>query len=128
MSHEHAQPITPAKQTKRSNSLRAGCPGWFSVAPIYEGDDTPICELVRTPVIAWKIETITARDGSTFQATDAITIELSRDHECFQSPDGHFYLIEETDFATEQEVIAYFNRREEQRRKAERTGTEVDAR
>lgn len=106
-------------------------PGWHVIAPIYDGyscDGVPSCELMKLPIVAWKIETHTCRDGSTFTSTAPITPELERDHECLEYA-GHYYIVEENDFATEQEVIAYFNKREAKRRKAEeaRAGAEAGA-
>lgn len=108
-------------------------PGWYAIDPVYE--DEGIHELVRTPIVAWKIETVACRDGSTFTSTSPITIELERDPEALESPDGRFHVFEVDDFATAAELIDYLNERETQRRRArekarnaERAGTEVDAR
>jgi hypothetical protein len=29
-------------------------PGWYAIEPVYEDEGTPIYELVRCPIVAWK--------------------------------------------------------------------------
>jgi hypothetical protein len=47
-----------------------------------------------------------------------------RDPECLEAPDGRFYFFEEPTLASQAEVIDYFNRREEKRRKARKADGE----
>lgn len=128
--------LSKSRQSGRSAFVPAA-PGWYAIEPVYDGyvcDGVPLCELMKVPVIAWQIEMITARDGSTFTSTSPITIELERDPEALEAPDGHFHVFEVDDFATAAELIAYFSKREAKRRKAEearnaeRTGAEAGAR
>ena len=68
---------TLARPASGPTTIVPAAPGWHVIQPILECDGTPIHELVKTPVIAWKVTTHTDRNGGTFETSAAITIEIS---------------------------------------------------
>ena len=92
-------------------------PGWHIIAPIYDGYSCDGVHVLRTDETSDR--RLEDRDPHLPRRLDVHLdgpdhAELERDHECLEYA-GHYYIVEENDFATEQEVIAYFNKREAKR-------------